>query len=182
MNNSFITNILTDLKVELMDEFDRNFERKAFFDKSWPDVIMPNKRGSLMARSNALRRSIKFRLLPDGIHFYSSSPYALIQNEGGVIVITAKMKKYFWAMYYSLTGGVVHNIKTRAAANTAKNKRLTGEAAYWKAMALKKVGSKLVIRQRQFIGNHPQVDLAVHRVCDANFKELATTLKNRLKP
>ena len=29
--------ILTDLKVELLDEFDRNFERRAFFDRPWPE-------------------------------------------------------------------------------------------------------------------------------------------------
>ena len=30
-------NILTDIKVELSQEFDQNFERKAFFDKKWKD-------------------------------------------------------------------------------------------------------------------------------------------------
>ena len=28
--------ILNDLRVELSDEFDRNFQRKAFFDRPWP--------------------------------------------------------------------------------------------------------------------------------------------------
>ena len=32
---NLFTKILTDLKVELADEFDRNFERKAFFGKAW---------------------------------------------------------------------------------------------------------------------------------------------------
>lgn len=32
-NNDFLNNVMRDLKVELDDEFDRNFERKAFFDR-----------------------------------------------------------------------------------------------------------------------------------------------------
>ncbi|MBR5898080.1 MAG: hypothetical protein IKZ14_01265 [Muribaculaceae bacterium] len=28
-------NILNDMRVELADEFDRNFERKAFFTRKW---------------------------------------------------------------------------------------------------------------------------------------------------
>lgn len=40
--------ILTDLKVELLDEFDRNFERRAFFDRPWPDRSYPGGRGSLV--------------------------------------------------------------------------------------------------------------------------------------
>ena len=34
--------ILNDLRVELSDEFDRNFQRKAFFDQSWPPRKMRN--------------------------------------------------------------------------------------------------------------------------------------------
>ncbi|WP_273006296.1 hypothetical protein [Chryseobacterium sp.] len=54
--NQFHKNILNDVRIELMDEFDRNFQRKAFFDKKWPSTKLINRKGSMMARSNNLRR------------------------------------------------------------------------------------------------------------------------------
>jgi hypothetical protein len=181
MNNNFIKNILSDLKVELTDEFDKNFERKAFFDKPWPEVTIPNKRGSLMARTGTLRRSVRSRVTAGELHFYSSSPYALIQNEGGTIVVTAKMKKYFWYRYYELVGKVTYNVKTKSANYNSRTQKLTAEARYWRAMALKPVGSKVTIRARRFIGHHRQVDFIVQRVVHDNLKEIATFIKNSFK-
>lgn len=178
----FIHQILTDLKVELMDEFDMNFMRKAFFDRSWPEVSHKNRRGSLMMRSGALRRSIRGQVVHNAISFTSSLPYARIHNEGGYITITRKMQKYFWAMYYSLAGRVTYSVKTRKAQNNQKNKMLSDEAAYWKALALKKVGEKLKVPERRFIGAHPQVDQAVRRVVDANMREVDQYIKQHLKP
>lgn len=178
----FYKNVASDIRVELLEEFDQNFARKAFFDKSWPEVKMPVKRGTLMMRSGALRRSVRARSIPNGAGFSSSLPYAKIQNEGGKIKITVKMQKFFWAMYYSLAGKVVYSVKGKKAANTKQNKALSVQAGYWKALALKKVGSMLTIQQRQFIGHHPQVDIIVKRVTDDNFQEFNKELKKTFKP
>ena len=43
--------ILNDMAVELADEFDRNFERKAFFTEKWASPKINNARGSVMNRS-----------------------------------------------------------------------------------------------------------------------------------
>jgi len=180
-NGNFYNNIASDVRVELLDEFDQNFTRKAFFDKPWPEVKMPNKRGSLMMRAGALRRSVRALNIPNGVGFASSMPYAKIQNKGGTIKVTAKMKRFFWAMHYSLAGKVVYSVKKKKAASTKSNRALSVEAEYWKALALKKVGSKLTIKQRQFIGHHPQVDIAVRRVVDDNFQEYNKELKNTFK-
>jgi phage gpG-like protein len=182
MVNDFVNRVLTDLKVELTDEFDLNFTRKAFFDQAWPEVRHRNRRGSLMMRSGALRRSIRAEMVSNVIRWASSLPYARIQNEGGSITITRKMQKYFWAMYYSLAGKVTYSVKTRRQANNQRNRMLSDEAAYWKALALKKVGSKIRIPERRFIGHHRLVDEAVKRVADANFQELDKYIKQRLKP
>ena len=45
----FLNHILTDTKVKLTEAFDRNFERKAFFDDKWANTLIPNRRGSLYA-------------------------------------------------------------------------------------------------------------------------------------
>ena len=139
--------ITTDLAVELADEFDRNFERKGFFTEKWSSPKINNSRGSVLNRTGNLRRSIRYNVSDNSISFSSSLPYASIHNEGGEIVVTAQMKKFFWAMFYKSTGA---------------------EAMKWKGMALMKIGQKMKIEKRQFIGDHPEVARAVRIVVNEN--------------
>lgn len=175
--NNFLKNLLTDIKVELAQEFDRNFERKGFFDQKWPQTKLRNHRGSLMMRSGKLRRSISAKVGGNAITFSSNMPYAAIHNEGGEITVTAKMKRYFWAMHYKAGGA----ISPSSGGRGARNQRLSGEAAQWKALALMKVGTKMKIQQRQFIGHHPRVDQVIKQTADHNFKELQQYITNHLK-
>lgn len=158
----FYKQILDDVAVELTDEFDRNFERKAFFTKRWRQAKMINRRGSLMLRTAQLRRSIQSRVRSNSITWTSSVPYAEIHNEGGEITVTPKMKKYFWAMY-------MREGKTGI------------EAEQYKAMALKSVGSKMKIEERRFIGDHPEVRKAIERCADITFREIEEFLRNELR-
>lgn len=182
MKNEFLQNYLSDLKVELFDEFDRNFERKAFFDQKWKETKFPNHRGSLLMRTGSLRRSMRATVQGNTIRFHSSLPYASIHNEGGVITVTQQMKRYFWAMYYKASGAIRYNVKTKSAVLDDRGKRLSKEALFYKAMALKKVGSKIKVEQRQFVGPHRQVDQCVERVADKAFKELENFILNKFKP
>jgi len=52
------------------------------------------------SKSGTLLRS--FRTLKSGrrLALISSAPYAKIQNEGGRILITERMRRKFWALYY----------------------------------------------------------------------------------
>ena len=75
----FLKNFLSDVKVELHQNFDRNFERKAFFTQRWPSSNIPNRRGSQLMRTGALRRSINSKIQGMNIVFTSSVPYADIQ-------------------------------------------------------------------------------------------------------
>lgn len=103
--------ILKDIKVELKDEFDKNFERKAFFNEKWARRKYPYPNGTLMARSGNLRKSIKATISANGISFTSDLPYAAIHNEGGEITVTRKMKGFFWKMYYK-EGGKIKTLKS----------------------------------------------------------------------
>jgi phage gpG-like protein len=176
----FIKNILQDIRVDLTDEFDRNFERKAFFDKPWENTSIPNHKGSTMMRTGKLRRSVRSKQTNNDITWSSSLPYASLQNEGGEVIVTEKMKRFFWAMFYK-ANGAVSVTKKGDARNNDRNKRLTAEAATWKALALQKVGAKMKIKQRQFIGDHPQVRQRIEHVIDKNMKELEKTIFNKLK-
>lgn len=76
-------NILSDMRVELSDEFDRNFERKAFFTEKWKPRAYKYPQGSLLMVTGTLRRSIKAEIRDNGVRFTSAVPYAAIHNEGG---------------------------------------------------------------------------------------------------
>lgn len=173
MTNKLIQKFIRDVKLELDDEFDRNFERKAFFDKAWKPTSLTNSRGSLMMRTGALRASINSTATEKGITWHSSLPYASLHNEGGEITVTEKMKAFFWAMHLKTAGA--------AKGKGARAQRFSVEAAQWKALALKKVGSKIKVEQRQFIGDHPQVRRSIEAVWNGNLGEFEKYINNVLK-
>jgi hypothetical protein len=96
-------------------------------------------------------------------------------NQGGEIVVTAKMKRFFWAMFYKSSGAVTSSGKGE------RNTRLTEEAKSWKALALQKVGAIMKVKQRQFIGDHPQVRQRVEHIVDANMREIEREILNGLR-
>ena len=165
---TFLNHVLTDTKVKLTEAFDRNFERKGFFNQKWPETKIPNRRGSLMIRTGTLRRSIRSTIQGTTIRWTSAVPYAQLHNNGDEIEVTAKMKRYFWAMYYKATN---------ASKGNKKNKNLPAEAEYYKALALKKVGDKLSIPKRQFIGDHPEVKRMIDQIVGYNLNEVFKNIK-----
>jgi phage gpG-like protein len=81
---SIIQDILKDLKVDLTEAYDRNFERKAFFSGApWKPTKIPVRRGSLLVRSSAMRNSIKSDIRGESILFSSAKPYTAIHNKSG---------------------------------------------------------------------------------------------------
>lgn len=149
--------ILEDLRVELSEEFDRNFERKGFFSDKWKSRAHKYPRGSLMAVSGALRRSTEGVVRGSGVRFTSSLPYAALHNEGGQITVTAKMKRFFWYKY----------------------KRTKDES--WKRMALMKVGRVIVMPERRFIGDGSETRRMIREVIDDNLRRFGISLSDFLQ-
>lgn len=138
---------MRDVKVELTDEFDRNFERKAFFDRKWAPLSSnyhPTD-GSMLNRTGALRRSLRSRINGTKLIFSSSLPYAGIHNYGGVIrqdfVPTPRMRKHAMAKY----------------------KKSHSENDLRMAVA-KRVKRTIKIPARPFVGDHPRVHEIVGEV------------------
>lgn len=151
----FIRITLKDISVDLKDEFDRNFEREAFFNERWARrKHNDDETRGLLTRTGSLRRSIKAETNSQSVVFSSSQPYAAIHNDGGTITVTKRMKGYFWYMYRTLT----NNYKREP----------TTEAQFCKAMAMKRVGSKIIIPKRQFIGMHPEVERIIREIVSEN--------------
>lgn len=163
-----IKRILRDIAVELSDEFDKNFERQAFFSEAWQRRVSPTRPGGhILVDSGTLRRSIQSRTSDSSITFFSTLPYAAIHNEGGEIRVTNRMKAFFWHKYYETTGSFGRK-KNGERRNDKRTVQLSTEAEFWKWMALKKEGSTIKIPKRQFIGASPKVEKAVREIIEEN--------------
>lgn len=81
--DELIRNILSDMKVELTEMFDRNFERKGFFGSKWRPRKNKKAKGSLLHVTGKMRRSIRASVRGKGVHYSSPLPYTALHNEGG---------------------------------------------------------------------------------------------------
>lgn len=166
-----IRNSLLDIQVELGEEFDRNFERKAFFAKAWQRRCGTHKEGKpLLIDTGSLRRSFSSSINGNRITFTSTEPYAEIHNSGGTIIVTQKMRRYFWYKYKEAMGGFAYTRKGEKRSDK-RNRELTAEAEFFRAMALKRVGSKIIIPRRQFIGMAPEVEEMVRNIIEENLND-----------
>ena len=163
--------ILQDIRVEMTDEFDQNFERQAFFSEAWQRRKRPTRRdGHLLVDTGHLRQSIQSQTTENSITFFTTESYAAIHNEGGEIVVTEKMKRYFWHKYYEATGSFGRK-KDGSRRNDKRTVQLSEEAEFWRFMALKKVGTTLKIPRRRFLGTSPEVEQAVREIIAENITE-----------
>ena len=182
--NLLVREMLKDIKKEALEEFDRNFEREAFFNQKWARrKYNDDESRGLLVQNGTLRRSIKGEITDhDSVLIYTTELYANIHNEGGTITVTRKMKAHFWKMYYTVTGGKaadgfsrnLQRKKNGAPRNNKRDRALTAEAKFYRAMAMKKAGSKITIPKRQFIGNHPDLEKLLKEIFYNNAKNFDT--------
>ncbi|WP_321321431.1 hypothetical protein [Labilibaculum sp.] len=136
--------------------FKESFVKGGFTDtgfEKWTQSSNPMAGKRTMYNKGRLMRSIKkLSASLSKVVVVADSEYADIHNKGGHIVVTAKMKKYFWAKFYELSGNVSVNKKGAVSLNK-RNVSLGKKAMFCKAMALKPVGSKIKIPKHQFMGN-----------------------------
>ncbi len=181
--SDIIRRILSDIRVELADEFDQNFEREAFFTQAWQRRKGPMRdtgRG-LLTDSGRLRGSIASRISGSSVVFTSDLPYAGIHNDGGEIVVTERMKRWFWHKYYEASRGMGRR-KDGKLRNDARNRRLGADAEFWKWMALKKAGTTIRIPRRRIVGMSPEVDKAVRDIITENLEAYFSDLAKDINP
>jgi phage gpG-like protein len=168
--SELLQNILSDIRVEINEGNDKNFTRKAFFTEKWARRKFDDGKGSLMMRTGHLRSSIRMRTTSNGLVVSTNAVYAQIHNEGGEVTVTRKMKRYFWAKYYEASG----KVKTLKNGSRSKSKSSTSAQAgaeFYKAMALKKTGTKIKIPQRQFLGWHASLEQNIKSIIEDCVKE-----------
>lgn len=156
------------------DHFQENFRLGGFVDgglRPWARTHRQRhadgaqaKYGPLMSGRQHLYGSIGYRPGVAQVDIGTDVSYADTHNEGGQIVVTRRMRSFFWAMYRKANGGTW---KRRAEA--------TGTAAFWRAMAMKKVGSVIRIPQRQFIGESRELTAKVQQTVEQEIMRILTS-------
>lgn len=179
---AILRRILKDIQVEMSDEFDQNFEREAFFSEKWQRRKSPirNNGRAILTDTGRLRSSIHSRITDNYVVFYSDLPYARMHNEGGEIVVTKKMKRFFRAKAYEAAGTFGRkktNGTTPKKQKTISDRQfyawmhtatLTPEAEFWCALSMKPVGSTIRIPRRRFLGTSPEVEQTVRNIIEEN--------------
>jgi hypothetical protein len=130
--------------------FKENFRRQGFLDrtlKPWEKRIQgsPSNKPLEINRGFLRRGVMKKRVTATQatVGVDPSIKYAEIQNNGGLIPVTNKMRRFFWAMYYKNGSGKEEGKSKRATA-------LNGAAEFWKNLALTKK-THIEIKARPFI-------------------------------
>lgn len=159
--------------------FKECFVAQGFTDSSfqrWKPSSTPLAGKRTLYKSGKLMHSIrKLEATDQRLVVVADSEYAEMHNEGGYITVTPQMKKYFWAMYYREAG---KGIRTSRGGGQYQSVKVGQKARFCKAMALKKVGSKIKIDQRQFMGESRELmkllDSWFNRSVTANFNKIGS--------
>lgn len=137
--------------IESMKFFKESFSKGGFTDtafQKWQEGKSPFRgKKTLIGKDNTMNLMQSIRILEESekrVKTGTDLNYSEIHNDGGMITMTFKMKKYFWWRYYQIVG---QNKKSASA--QARNNAM---AQYCRNMALMKIGSKIRIPKRQYIG------------------------------
>ena len=159
------------------DSIRENFRKGGFYGAAWSPPMRIEQGfdsgpgyGTLLSGTNHLMMSTDYFPEPGRVTIQNTLVYAQIHNDGGEITVTKRMKQFFWSQYYKkgLVGGMYERGKSKQKAEA-----LSKEAEFWRNMALKKVGSTIKIPQRQFMGEHPEVDRIVREIINNELSKFA---------
>ena len=143
--------------VESVKFFKDSFVKGGFTDNSfvpWSQSSNPMSGKRVLYNKGILMQSIRtVESNTARIVVESNTAYSEIHNNGGEIVVTARMKKFFWAKYYEFSGKIRTTKIRGKVANDKNNRSINAKAEFCKRIALMKVGSKIKIPKHQFMGN-----------------------------
>lgn len=120
-----------------------------------------SKRGPLLSSRKMLYSGTNYKPGNANVTIYNNVLYAGIHNTGGILRprVTPKMRKYAWGRYYEAGGG--------------KGKKETGDASFWKGLALtKKQTLNIKIPKRQFMGPSKTIDAAIQTLIKEDLKTI----------
>lgn len=149
-----------------LSHFKKSFTDQGFTDvtlKKWPERIggPKNEGRAILVNRGVLKRGLRIKKTDINgaiVGMDQAVKYAQIHNEGGEIVITPKMRRFFWAMYF------------KAGGNDKKTK--SGELPqFWLRLALTKKDT-IKIPQRQYIGDSVSLERLIISYVEQELKIL----------
>lgn len=143
---------LNDIKVEALDEFDKNFEREAFFNQKWArrKYNDDTSRG-LLVKTGALRRSITGKVSGQSVVIESVVPYARKHNDGFVGIEYVKPFR-----------------RKRLDASEVKSRKQIKVGGH----NVRGFARKVRFPRRQFIGMHPDLEKLFRDIIQENAAEI----------
>lgn len=147
-----VSKLLKVLQIEADKSIKLNFVDQGR-PRKWKKKVFDDGRAILTGKSGALLARTTSKILPaeNKVVIGNTLKYGKIQNEGGRINVTAKMKKFFWAMYF------MNSVKTQGK-NGKPVYVPTAKGIIWRNMALSKKGF-IEIPERRYL-MIPQTDFA----------------------
>lgn len=114
------------IKMNFIDQGRPGKWKKKVFDDG--RAILTGKTGALLARTTSKIIPAEYKVI-----IGNTLKYGRIQNEGGRITVTNKMRKFFWAMYFANSKRAVNEKGKIVYEPTAKG-------IIWRNMALSRKG------------------------------------------
>lgn len=143
--------------VESVKFFKDSFVKQGFADTSfvpWKKANNPLMSKRTLYNKGVLMQSVRVKKQNlSTVVVESATSYSEIHNNGGYIIVTRQMQKFWWAKYYQFIGKIRTSKGGTVTSLSKTNRATSAKAMFCKRMAMKKVGSKIKIDQRQFMGN-----------------------------
>ncbi len=155
-------------RVESIKFFKDSFIKGGFTDTSftqWESSYNIFKRGgkTMYGTGNLMQSTRVTEENRDRVIVENQQSYAAYHNDGAIITVTLKMKNWWW-WQYSKFAGAVQKRKDKKVIQTKINLKRNAKAEFCKRMALLKVGTKLKIPKRQFMGDSKQLNTNMQEV------------------
>lgn len=163
-----IKNIINDIRVDLDEAYDQNFEKKYFFGTPWAPLSKnyhPTT-GSMLLRTGMMRKSLfPSKIKGTSLIYTSSVPYTGLQNDGGTIhqsfVPSPKQRKWAWAQFHE-----------------------TKDEKYRRIALCKRINRTFTVPARPFIGDHQRVrdiieETASDTIAEAVAKDMEQLIKKK---
>lgn len=146
-----------------------NFRRGGFYGDRWEEPVrrragfrgVEGLYGPLLSRQNRLMGDTDYVPGTGRVTIRNTAAYAAVHNEGADIPVTERMRRYFWYRNADL--------RRRGLGDT-------GEAGFWRSMALKRAGSTIRIPKRRFMGPSPVLEREINGIIN---KELRMYIDGR---
>lgn len=155
--NSFLERLPMIVSEAMIDYVLDNFDSESYEGRSWPDRKDGDTSRALLIKSGKGRRSIRvLSRTKSRVSIGTDLDYMIAHNDGAEVTvqITARMRKFFWAMHYK------------------HEKNVPDDQIRWKWMALKKGPITFKMPQRQFFGPSEELDERIKEGIEFELKKV----------